>query len=320
MRKRVIKQLLLTILIIFMTACVPSGQLTRPMSAFTNVPPTLTLTLSVTPIFTSTPTPIRTVTPFPSPTATPRVHTVKLGETMGGIAWIYNVSLEELLELNPDINPNTMTVGMEVLIPATTLTPADLTPQPTPIQLPLEGLNCLPDAEQGVWCFVWVHNTSDEAFENVTVGINLADMNATQVFSKQGTASLNVLRSAEKIPVAVYFPGPIPQPVQKSAQFISAIPYNPESNRYLTLTPQIDLQEMKLDHQLVTLTGKISLSQPVLNVTMVAVAFDDQGNMIGVRQWQSGFTDPADEVAFRIDLASVSGKIADYSLLAEAQP
>ncbi len=319
MKSKPIHQLF-TVLMFFLGGCVPSGQLTLPDSAFTSTPETPTIAPTLTPTITSTPTPRLTSTPLPSPTSTPRVHTIKSGETLLGIAWFYNVSLDELKSMNPDVNPNIMIVGTDLLIPVATLPPTNLTPEPTPIQLPLEGLNCLPDAERGAWCFVWVNNTSSEAYENVTIGFNLADLQASQVFSRQGTSPLNILLAGEKIPVAIYISGPIPQPFQNSAQFVSAVPYNPESGRYLPISVEVSSDISALEGQLISIDGEFTLAEPASNVTIVAVALDEQGNLVGLRRWQSSLTEPANAGEFQIDLAAVSGKIAEYLLFAEAQP
>ncbi len=303
-----------------LVSCVPSGQLTLPDSAFTSTPVTPTIGPTNTPTITSTSTPRLTSTPLPSPTSTPSVHTIKLGETLLGIAWFYNVSLDELKAMNPDVNPNIMIVGTDLLIPVATLPPTNLTPEPTPIQLPLAGLNCLPDAGGGAWCFVWVNNTSSESYENVTIGFNLADMQASQVFSSQGTAPLNILLAGEKIPATIYFPGPVPQPFQMSAQFVSAIPYIPESGRYLPIQVEVSSDISTLENQLITIVGEFTLDEPASNVIIVAVALDDQGNLVGLRRWQSSLSAPAKTGEFQIELAAVSGIIAEYLLFAEAQP
>ena len=311
---------LLFVLMIFLVSCVPSGQLSLPDSVFTSTPVTPTIAPSSTPTITLSPTPRLTSTPLPSPTSTPRVHTIKSGETLLGIAWFYNVSLDELKSMNPDVNPNIMIVGSDLLIPVATLPPSNLTPEPTPVQLPLEGLNCLPDAEQGVWCFVWVNNITNESFENVTVSFNLADLQATQVLSRQATAPLNLLLTGETKPVAIYFPGPVPQPFQKSAQFVSAVPYDPESGRYLVVDVDVTSEESLLDGQLLTIHGEFSIDQPASSVTIVAGALDQQGNIIGLRRWQSSLSEPGIQGEFQIELSAVTGTMADYLLIAEAQP
>jgi LysM repeat protein len=306
--------------LIILSACVPSGQLALPNSAFTEVPPTKTIAPTLTPTVTNTPAPLLSPTPLPSPTSTPRIHSVKLGETLGGIAWIYGVSVDTLMEMNPEIDPYVLTVDMQVVIPVETLPPANQTPEPTPIQIPLEGLNCLADETGGVWCFVWVQNTGSEAYENVNVSFNLADMEASEVTSRQGTAPLNVLLAGEKLPVAVYFPEPNPEPFQKSAQFLSAIPYNPTSNRYIPIQINVGTVTSLLNDQMLTIAGDFSMEEQASQISIVAVALDEQDQIIGMRRWQAATTDPVSQGDFTIDLAAVSGKIADYQLFIEAQP
>lgn len=320
MKSKSLLQLIFITLMFILSSCVPSGQLSLPESAFTRVPPTKTIAPSQTPTITLTATPILSPTALPSPTSTPRVHTIKLGETLGGIAWIYGVSLDALKTMNPEINPNIMIVGETVLIPVETLPPGNQTPQPTPIQLPLEGLNCLSVADGGAWCFVWVHNTSSESYENVNVSFNIADQQASKVFSRQATSPLNILLAGEKLPIALYFPAPVPQPFQKSAQFSTAIPYNPESGRYLNVEIDVELDQSSLGGQLRSIQGNFQLNQPASVVSIVAVAMDNQGQIIGLRRWQSTLSEPALQGEFLIELASVSGMIVEYQLFAEAQP
>ncbi|MGD8966531.1 MAG: LysM domain-containing protein [Anaerolineae bacterium] len=83
--------------------------------------PTLTPTASATP--TSTPVPTFTPTPLP-----PRAHSVQEGETMSDIAKLYGITVDEILTLNPDVDPELIRADQVLLIPAAPPTPA--TPQP----------------------------------------------------------------------------------------------------------------------------------------------------------------------------------------------
>jgi murein DD-endopeptidase MepM/ murein hydrolase activator NlpD len=49
-------------------------------------------------------------------TLTDQIHTVKSGEVLGVIAEKYNLSVEEVLALNPGINPNTIQIGQELIV------------------------------------------------------------------------------------------------------------------------------------------------------------------------------------------------------------
>lgn len=91
--------------------------------------PTLTVTPTHTPTIaaTSTPTPTPTETPTPTPLP-PRAHQVQPGDTLSYIAVRYDTTVEEIIALNPGINPEALPVGQVLLIP-----PARPTPTPSPL-------------------------------------------------------------------------------------------------------------------------------------------------------------------------------------------
>jgi len=77
---------------------------------------------TVTPSHTPTSSPTSTATRTPPPTLTPtslppRVHQVQPDETLSEIAEDYNVSISDLLALNPDLDPELIQVGQVLLIP-----------------------------------------------------------------------------------------------------------------------------------------------------------------------------------------------------------
>jgi LysM repeat protein len=58
----------------------------------------------------TTPTPeARTTT-----TRAPRTYRVRSGDTMGSIAERYDLSVDELLQLNPDVDPQTLRAGQRL--------------------------------------------------------------------------------------------------------------------------------------------------------------------------------------------------------------
>lgn len=86
--------------------------------------PTFTATsaATATPVPTATPvatpTPAATDTPEPEPTPTPQIHVVTAGETLSGIAEVYGVSLNALIEANDITNPSLVVIGQELVIPS----------------------------------------------------------------------------------------------------------------------------------------------------------------------------------------------------------
>jgi spore coat assembly protein SafA len=56
--------------------------------------------------------------PTPLPAPTPQIHTVVKGDTMSKIAKKYGVTVEELMDANPQIkNPNKIAIGDAITIP-----------------------------------------------------------------------------------------------------------------------------------------------------------------------------------------------------------
>ena len=85
--------------------------------------PTPTPTPTATPTPTSTPRPTTTPTPIP-----PLAYQVQPGDTLSAIAARYGITVENILALNPGVEPEALQVGNVLRIPSGTLTP---TPTPT---------------------------------------------------------------------------------------------------------------------------------------------------------------------------------------------
>lgn len=96
---------------------------------------TPTRTPTATPPLTPTQTPTITPTPTPIP---PLVHQVQEGDTLIAIAVTYDTTVEAILDLNPDVDPDLLQVGQLLLIPVEPPTPEPTAtlepgvPTPTP--------------------------------------------------------------------------------------------------------------------------------------------------------------------------------------------
>ena len=111
---RILKRLVLPVLAVtLMVSCSRGGGGNNETSE-----PTLAPELVIV-----TPTPIppgATVVITPTPTVDPTTlptHTVAAGETLSSIADLYNVTAEEIQELNGIDDPTTIQEGQELLIP-----------------------------------------------------------------------------------------------------------------------------------------------------------------------------------------------------------
>ncbi|RPJ49909.1 MAG: LysM peptidoglycan-binding domain-containing protein, partial [Chloroflexi bacterium] len=173
-------------------------------------------------------------TPPPTPTPTPRTHEVKKGEDMGGIAWLYRVSLEALMEANPTVQPNMMSVGTRLIIPPSKteatggdapIDPGAASQTPTPVPLSAGRLTCTRVEDGGVWCFMPVQNTQSFALEGLSAVFRLADEQAQTVLMQRAFLPLDTLPAGVSLPLAAYFPpeqaAGLAFPYQFSSEIIS---------------------------------------------------------------------------------------------------
>jgi len=93
--------------------------------------PTPTTTQSLTPSATPTNSPVPTVTPRP-----PVRYTVVEGDTCGGIAFFFDVTVRSIIEINNLGTECLLSVGTEILVPQPTPT---VTPEPTNTLAPAEA-------------------------------------------------------------------------------------------------------------------------------------------------------------------------------------
>jgi LysM repeat protein len=270
-----------------------------------------------------------TLTPLPTPSPTPRTHVVKKGEDMGGIAYLYKITLQELLAANPKIQPNQMSVGTMLIIPGGKADSANETKtaniNATVVPLKISPVFCTPTQDGGVWCSLLLHNTQDYPLEGVAASIHLVGTQTQANLTQTAFLPLDLLQPGQSLPVTTYFPPPTPTAFQASAEIISALP-SPNDGRYLLM--QISQQKVFLSENGLSaqITLQVALKQediPAKRIWVAATAYDAQGKVVGVRRWEkpdSQPLEPGKSLAMRLNVFSSAGPIQRVELAAEARP
>lgn len=302
--------------LLFWTACAPQPAPSTPRPA--DLIPYLTATRT-------TPQPptvdlVAPETPLPSPT--PFTYTVQQGETISSIALRFGVSIDELIAINPEVNPSAMSIGTVLKIPSNPENPTgEATPTPAPFTV--EQIECYPTANRGMWCFVLAHNDSPDFMENLSAQVTLVDAEEGFLASQTALLPLNILPPNTSLPLAVYFPPEVSIDAEPQVQILTAIRLLPDDTRYLPATVNNTLVQVNADGHFATITGEVRLpagTDAATQTWVAAVAYDESGRVVGVRRWEGGGIQPGGSLSFEMTVASLGGVMTRVEFAVEARP
>ena len=265
--------------------------------------------------YTPAPTPTFTVTP------TPVFHTIASGESLLSIATQYNVSMAALQEANGILDPRTLQIGQQLIIPREedAVVAADATPTPTPLPVTIENLHFTENTIGGVWVLGEVHNTSGVALEQVRVGVTLSDQDGTELAQSQALVALDLVDNDERAPFAILF-GSAPESFEQyQAYAVSAAPAYVGSY-YRDLAVE-EIQTESERYASYTVTGIVRNIGPeeAVEVQVVLTAYDPLDRVIAVQQVTPSHNviSPGGSTDFTAVLAPVGGPVE--RIQAEAQ-
>lgn len=295
----------------------------------TDATPTASVTLASYRPATATRTPARPTATFapiatPGPSPTPLTHVVRANETLLGIALRYGVSLEDLIAANPGINPRFLSIGQPVLIPGPEGQPvAALAPTPTPVPASMSPVRCFRNLSGSLWCLAEVINPLETSIEGVSAMIALLDERGGLLASQLVHTPLRQVPPGKGLPLAAWFAPPAPRAFSATVLLLSAMPAG-SSIRVVPLRVEPGARQAAHDHLSWTVTGELSFDAsaagPASRVTVVAVAYDESGSVVGfaVRDWAEAL-DPGASRPFAITVYSLGPEIQRVEVLAEAR-
>lgn len=307
-------------LILWITSCTPQPSIGTSTTGFV-AEGTLRPYPSDTP--TQTPLPTGYTSPTPSPTITPTwtpiYYNVTDTDDMFGIALRYGISLEALKTANPTVNPYYMGVGTVLLIPltpkpeSTPLPTIAYTPTPTPLYSKLYEPQCYQDALGDLTCFIQVENESTSDLENVGGALIMTDTETGEQRTEVAIMPLNLLKSYSILPMVANFKAPLPQKYSLSFEVDIVLPVMPGDARYTETQITSQKIDFGANNRSAKISGTIELvegSKAARSVWILAVAYDSEGQVIGLRRWEShGTLAPNSSQTFELTVYSLSNEI-----------
>jgi LysM repeat protein len=259
-------------------------------------------------------------TPLPSPT--PFTYAVKSGDSISSIALQFGVSMDGLQAANPEISPNSMSIGQVIKIPSNPENPSG-EPTPTPAPFTVEQIECYPTLDRGMWCFVLAHNEYPDFMENISAQVTLVGANNATIASQTALLPLNILPPNTSLPLAVFFPPEIPLNAKPQVQVLTAIRLLPTDDRYILATITNTLIQINADGHSARVTGVVvsqSQVKDAYQVWVTGTAYDDAGRVVGVRRWEwdKGLA-AGGSIPFDFMVSSIGGKISSVEFAVEAR-
>ncbi len=273
--------------------------------------------------FTSTPslTPapnVIIIAETPLPTATPFIYVIQEGDTFSELAERFKISQDDLRAANPDVSPNSMTIGTTLLIPNSSSALADAS-TPTPVPAPVTQTVCHPTADNGLWCFALIQNNTPDVLENISAQITLLDENNNALASQTAFMPLDIIPPNSSLPVYVFFAN-ISASENIQVQLLSAIQSN--SSRYLPATLNNTIAKINWNGLTAQLSGQIHLpaeSTAATQVWVAAVAYDKDGRVVGVKRWEGGAIQPGGSISFSFLVSSLGSAIDAVEFVVQAK-
>jgi LysM repeat protein len=299
----------LLLFVFLLAACAPA-----PAKSTSNI--SLESYFTATPSLTPTPN-VLVIVETPIPTSTPFAYTIKSGDTFSELAEQFKISQDELRAANPDVSPNSMSVGTTLLIPdkANALAAAS---SPTPMPVLVTQTICHPTADAGLWCFALIQNTTPDALENISAQITLLDENNNPLASQTAFMLLDMIPPNTSLPVYVFFPN-TPASASVQVQILSAIQ---SGNHYLPATLNNIITQIDWNGLTAQLSGQVSLpaeSTAATQTWVAAVAYDKAGRVVGLKRWDGGAIQPGGGIPFSFLVSSLGPAIDRVEFVVEVK-
>ena len=226
-------------------------------------------------------------TPTPTLTPTPIVHTVQTGESLLTVAGQYDVSVAALQDANGILDPRTLQVGQQLIIPRPEEVAggtAATTATPTPLPLQIQNIYLGDTTIGNLWILGEVANTSGAPVEQVRVRVNLVDADAQIVGEQETLVELDLIGVGERAPFALLFDAPRPAFASYQVVVAHAVPAYVGSYYRDLIVDGIETTQER--YAAYTVNGSVRNTGPeeAVSVQVVLTGYDSLDRVIATRK------------------------------------
>ena len=264
-----------------------------------------------------------TITPEPTLTPTPFVHVLGNNETISSLALTYNLEVSDILAINPEVTPNALSVGTQILIPYIGGDEeegnADIVIS-EPLPLKVSPAECVNTTDGGLWCAAEVLNATEQDAAGITVTFVLK--NAAGETQKEQTVPtlLNYLKAGASIPVSAFFSAKNPAVYTVETSLTTALPLEESVLSYQPVAVKVNSVDTDGRSAMVSaVIPAFDANSGVTRVWLALIAYDKDGNLVGMRRMEyTPVTEGGEGQSVKLWVYSSSKDIKQVGVLGEA--
>ncbi|MGH2537305.1 MAG: LysM peptidoglycan-binding domain-containing protein [Candidatus Promineifilaceae bacterium] len=266
---------------------------------------------------TATPLP----SPTPGPTATPAVYAIQPGDTLYGVADANGISLEQLLALNPDVQPGEIVlIGQNIVIPPRpTAAPAGALAAALPTSLAVVDVRLVETVSGALWALGEVENQGETAAEAGQVEVLLLDQDEEVQATATTWSAPAYLGPGMRGPFGLQFSQAPEGALRPVARVVKGGAPAYLDGRLFAL--QITSAVLSLEGELVRVKAELANSAPGAGqgILLVITLYDGQGRVVGFREQQiEASLQPSETLGVEAEMAPLGGPAADVVVIAFA--
>jgi LysM repeat protein len=251
------------------------------------------------------------------------VYVIQAGDTLIPIANRYNVSVQDIVAANDNLDATKLQVGQSLIIPVggpqQPLQDSALLPSPTPVPFQIRGENFFRTAAGSFECLGEVFNPTTFSLNNVQLQINLLDDSNNVLKNATLYVSLEVIPPNASAPFRVLFTDPPPA--------ISRVEVKPLRGE--AIDPTIRYANMQITKQAgapagnqYRVTGEVTNQDAAAarKVRLIITTFDENNRVVGYRYLvlSDDAVLPQQVLPFDVTLTSSTPNVARFAVVAEA--
>jgi LysM repeat protein len=248
------------------------------------------------------------------------VYVIAEGDTLLAIAWQRGNSVEEILALNPGVQPELLQIGQQIVLPppAPPLAQAAAS-TPVPLQLAVVQVQAYRTPVGGLWLLGEVRNEGAQPAENVQVEVGLRDEAGDLLRTAVAWVAAPIIPAGELAPFGVLLAEVPPGYAYPTLSVVGGQSAQDLGTRYLGV---VGLETAVVPRgEGVRVTGQVQNSGDVVAtaVRLTITLYDSQGHISGYAQHIFDHTLlPGSHHAFAFDIAPPGGEPTQVRLLVNA--